>query len=530
MTRTKTSELSRIEKFFLFCSATDTEVLKDCSKGIKGKYIALGWLVLTPAVMALWSGSYFFSTIFRNQIILSVLFGFVWALIILNIDRYLIITFDKGDSLFKDIFSFSVFSRMIIAVFIAYAIAHPIVLRLFSENIEEYIYTQNEIHKEEIRKNYSGKITSLEEEVRLLNAEINEKGTGISQMNGPAANPEISVLRKEIAHTGKEISDLRDVLNQSHEELSDEIAGSSSRTGRKGYGPVARSIEQKIESLNAQIRNAEKQYAGLEEQLASAIENEKSGFQNRKEALAFERKELTALEERNNALIADRQKEITRLRFLRDEKIRGFEHKAATDFLARSNALDELSKNNPNVRKWSYLLTLIFILLDILPILWKVIPRKDAYELKLETCRISSADFEEVERMAIGRMRDVREKTAIKGLYYESAKQEMGKLSRHKAELLRIFNNFFDGKVRQDQMFIERIKEEKNEADSISELDKYNKIEDGIHHIIKGYFNHTSDMTKAMIELLHQEDEEETDADREKKIMADIVPQDRMIH
>ncbi len=500
-------KVSVIERFFLFCSGTDPELLKDCSRSVKTKYIALGWLVLTPAVLAVWSGSYFFSTIFKDHLFMSVVFGFLWGLIILNIDRYLIITFDKGNSLFRDIFSFSVFSRLIIAVFIAYAIAHPIVLRLFSDNIEEHIFSRNEGRKEEIRKDYNQKIDAIEAEIARLNTEISEKGNAVIYVNQAGESREISELRKEVANTGMEISELRKELNKSHEELSDEIAGSSTRTGKKGHGPVARSIELKMESLNGQIQKSEEQYRRLEEQLVNAVEREKADFGMKKESVEFGKNELAALTARNSSLMEDKKNEIARLRKLRDEKVQGLESKAAMDFLARSNALDELSQNNFNVKKWSWLLTAIFILLDILPILWKVIPRKDAYELKLETYRMSASDYEGVERKAIEKMKEIREQTAVKGLHFDSIKQEMGRLSRHKSELLNTFNEFFEMKVKQDRMFIAKIKEQKEQSECIADLDKSNKIQEGIHNTVKGYFNHTGDMTKLMIDFLHKEDD-----------------------
>ncbi|QTA82310.1 DUF4407 [Desulfonema limicola] len=509
MIREKSSDWSILEKFFLFCSGTDAKILKDCSKGIKGKYIALGWLVLTPAVLALWSGSYFFSTIFKNNISLSIFFGLIWALIILNIDRYLIITFEKGSSVFRDIFSFSVISRLIIAVFIAYVIAHPIVLRLFSNNIDEYIYSQNEVKKEDIRNYYNKKIEIVENQVQSLNREINEKANAVKGVNTLPENHEISNLRKDIAVSAKEISNLRIELNKSHEDLSDEISGKSSRTGKKGYGQVARTVELKIASLNSQIAKAEELHENLEQQLKNTIEKEKANNKLAKDAYEFEKTELAALEARNLAIIKDKQSEILRIRALADNKISGFDEKASNDFLARSNALEELSRENYNVKKWSYLLTIIFILLDVLPILWKVIPRKDAYDLKLETYRISAENFETVERKAIDKMKIVREQTALKLFHYENVKHEMGHLCNHKSDLLKMFNNFYESKVFQDHQFIERIKQEKAESESISDLDNENRIEDSINKIIRGYFNHTSGMTSEMVDFLNNDKENE---------------------
>lgn len=505
MKREKKSSWSILERFFLFCGGTDPNILQDCSKGIKGKYIALGWLVLTPAVLALWSGSYFFSTIFNDNIYLPIFFGLVWALIILNFDRYLIITFEKGDSLFKDIFSFSVISRLIIAVFIAYVIAHPIVLRLFSNNIDEFIYSKNEIKKEEIRTYYNNKVEVLESSLQNLNKEISEKSDLVKRETLTGNTVEIKDLRQDIADSAKEISNLRTELNKSHEDLSDEISGKSSRTGKKGYGQVARSIEAKIESVNAQIVRAEQQHKSLVQQLENAVEREKAKNRLVQESYEFEKSELAALKTRNQELIKDKQAEIRGIRDLMTQKLAGFDIKASDDFLARSNALEELGMENYNVRKWSYLLTIIFILLDVLPILWKVIPRKDAYDLKLETYRISAENYETVERKAIDKMKVVREQTALKLFHYENIRHEMAHLSNHKSDLLNMFNEFFESKVFQDHQFIERIKQEKEESECIVDLDNDNHIEHGIQKIITGYFNHTSKMTNEMVDFLKQE-------------------------
>lgn len=75
-----------LQRFFIFCSGADTEILKTCSNGEQNKYAGIGATVFFTAVMAFIASGYALYTVFDN-IYTSIFFGLIWGLLIFNLDH-----------------------------------------------------------------------------------------------------------------------------------------------------------------------------------------------------------------------------------------------------------------------------------------------------------------------------------------------------------------------------------------------------------------------------------------------------------
>jgi len=109
-----------LKQFFLICSGSDTDILKSCSDGEQNKYAGIGATVFFTAVMAFIASSYALYTVFDN-ILASVFFGFVWGLLIFNLDRFIVSTIKKRGSVIDELIQAS--PRIILAVIIAVVIS-----------------------------------------------------------------------------------------------------------------------------------------------------------------------------------------------------------------------------------------------------------------------------------------------------------------------------------------------------------------------------------------------------------------------
>lgn len=91
-----------LKKFFLICSGADKTTIENCSNGEQNKYAGIGATVFFTAVMATITASYALYTVF-DTIFTAIFFGFIWGLLIFNLDRFIVSTIKKSDNKLKEV-------------------------------------------------------------------------------------------------------------------------------------------------------------------------------------------------------------------------------------------------------------------------------------------------------------------------------------------------------------------------------------------------------------------------------------------
>lgn len=84
---------SGLQNFFILCSGADKEIIKDCPTEWN-KFAGIGATIFLTACLALLSGAYAMHFVFENAIV-SILFGVFWAIVIFNLDRYIVLSLRK---------------------------------------------------------------------------------------------------------------------------------------------------------------------------------------------------------------------------------------------------------------------------------------------------------------------------------------------------------------------------------------------------------------------------------------------------
>lgn len=165
-----------IQQFFLLCSGSDTEILKDCSPGERTKFAGIGATVFFTAVMAFLAGGYALYTVFDN-VYMALFFGLIWGLLIFNLDRYIVSTIKKRDNTWNEIWQAT--PRIILAVIIAVVISKPLELKIFEKEIDRVLLEQkNDLtlaNKNQIAEQYAPQIAELETDIQELKDEIDAK-------------------------------------------------------------------------------------------------------------------------------------------------------------------------------------------------------------------------------------------------------------------------------------------------------------------------------------------------------------------
>lgn len=184
-----------LKQFFIICSGADTNILNVCSIGEQNKYAGIGATVFFTAVMATIASSYALYTVFDN-LYSAVFFGLIWGLLIFNLDRYIVSTIKKRDSIIDEILQAT--PRVLLAVIIAVVISKPLELKIFEKEINQVLLEQkNDLtlaNQNQIAEQFSPKIeelqnsiTGLQSEIKTQEAEVNALyDTYISEAEGTA--------------------------------------------------------------------------------------------------------------------------------------------------------------------------------------------------------------------------------------------------------------------------------------------------------------------------------------------------------
>lgn len=198
------TQVHKVTQLLWWCAGADAHFLSKSPMQDRVKYAGIGGIVLCTGLLACFSGGFAFYTIFgpKNNAIHdsfswgallgSIIFGIVWGLIILNLDRFIVSSTGKGDG--TDKVTWKEFGqaipRIIIALILGFAISAPLEIKILESEIDselsayqkeyaEKLNTQTDIlfkqkvaKLEKDKKEYEKKLSGYETELKVYDDEI----------------------------------------------------------------------------------------------------------------------------------------------------------------------------------------------------------------------------------------------------------------------------------------------------------------------------------------------------------------------
>lgn len=184
---------SALTRFLWSCAGADASILARCPHSDSVKFQGVGGVILATAVLAFASGSYAFYTVFEPKtgtalgrevheptVALAIAAGLVWALVIFNLDRFIVSSTGKGDGTGR--ITLGEFAqavpRLVLAVLLGVCISAPLEIRVLKPEIDaqleleqnEYLAQLNahsdqrfERTKQELREKIAGAMSRLDE-------------------------------------------------------------------------------------------------------------------------------------------------------------------------------------------------------------------------------------------------------------------------------------------------------------------------------------------------------------------------------
>ena len=172
-----------LKKFFIICSGSDTDIIENCSIGEQNKYAGIGATVFFTAVMAFIASSYALYTVFDNYFA-AIAFGFIWGLLIFNLDRFIVSTIKKRNNIIDELIQAT--PRLILAVIIAIVISKPLELKIFEKEINRVLLEQkNDLtlaNQNQIAEQFNPTIAELENTNKALQSQIDTKEAEVNAL------------------------------------------------------------------------------------------------------------------------------------------------------------------------------------------------------------------------------------------------------------------------------------------------------------------------------------------------------------
>lgn len=236
-----------LKQFFIVCSGADTEILEGCSNGEQNKYAGIGATVFFTAVMAFIAASYALYTVFDNYTT-AIAFGFVWGLLIFNLDRYIVSTIKKRNSVIDEFIQ--ALPRIILAVIIAVVISKPLELKIFQKEIDQVLLEEKNAmtlnNKTQIAEQFTPKIEALNGDITALQNQITTKEAEVNALYDTYISEAEGTAGTKLLGKGPVYKEKREKHDAALAELNALKAGNKAKI---------ETIEAEITQLNADYAN-----------------------------------------------------------------------------------------------------------------------------------------------------------------------------------------------------------------------------------------------------------------------------------
>ncbi|KEO72250.1 DUF4407 domain-containing protein [Anditalea andensis] len=394
---------SGLQNFFILCSGADKEIIIDCPTEWN-KFAGIGATIFLTACLALLSGAYAMHFVFENAIV-SILFGVFWAIVIFNLDRYIVLSLrkekiptqtdikretnpNKKNELISErsrLFWNQVYMaspRFIIALIIALTVSKPIELRLFQNRIDKELENTVKTEDSNFDIEETKRIEDLNNQLSGINKQEEEDKSAIFSNNPIYQDAKIKIPKLENDIKTKEqtitantkIIDANRYKETRYKTKVDQITNETEKIPYTVWLPnataVAKSNENKalvaeIQKLNTELSEQKGKQSTAEIQLSQSAISVSTKYESAKNNITQQIENLnkTYLQRKSDWVNAN---------------------KRSSDLPARLEALGSISSFGNSIWWASLVITLLFIVLETAPVVIKLLTKRGPYDEKLD--------------------------------------------------------------------------------------------------------------------------------------------------
>lgn len=408
------------QKFLWVVAGAEPSILEKCPTEHK-KFSAIGATILMTSGIAFLAGScaaWYFSKTDTTDGSLgwAACFGVVWCLLIFCIDRALVITLKKDPSNPHQSFWTAFLVRLLLAIIIAFMVSIPLELYIFrdviNENVVDYENRVNQRLEDSMTSTAdieaNKRVTAANKDLDDLRAQVNEIDTKIKLID--------TKITRLLAQKDKPTTGAYKSAESSYTSASRQIADAQrnlreEHAKEKPLKTRIKSLEAAISKYNSQMGSAQSTMRFEREKWNRNIDVQIRELEGTKKVREGELKEAQDQQAAIRTNIANDTKAIQE----KDNEVKQAQGRKQTtmkegnhflrDFQILSFAVD----NSDDFYLWGFLwlIRLLFIIIEIMPTVVKIVMPVGAYEFAVQaeekslTEYFSSAEY-------IDSMKDIR--------------------------------------------------------------------------------------------------------------------------
>jgi hypothetical protein len=356
----------------------------------RARYVQMALVLLTTSGIGTLSMMFALNDGVHTPFAVAVVGGIVWGFIILNIDRFLVLSMGHTRD-WKKLLLMAL-PRLALAAVISVVVATPLTLRVFQHDINNQMMLQQTSESTQQSKNEQS--TILANQLAKVNAQIttwNQVLAGNLEGVTPSS-PQLATDQKNVTSLKQQAASAQSTMDAAYDKWNCEVngAGTDCASGTStipGNGPRAQNdymlytqAKTSYDSLSSQLNAAEKQETA-DSQTANA---------NAKSSLASE--QATA-----HAKLPGLQQQQTTLQNEVDKQIQSNADNVNgnSGILAQLQALSSAGAQDPVLGVAQWVVTLLFFFIEILPVMVKFLLNMgplSLYEIALKNEEDSKID------------------------------------------------------------------------------------------------------------------------------------------
>jgi hypothetical protein len=373
----------KLRRLVLALSGADEEILAYVPSE-RTRFESLGWAILITSGMAMISMWFALSSALGINGILAIPVAVFWGLVIMGIDRWLITSMPIDGSR-----KFAMAApRVLLAILLGTLISTPLVLRIFQSEINAQMAVMQQKNYSSFLSNQSSsqvnqQVTTYYNELQQLDTVINSHG---AQTGNSAADPQLVTYNKELTQLQGQLNHWTTLKTQYYNAYICQLYGGPA-CPKKGAGPAYKAsyasyqqASQQVTSTQAEISNVQGEIQQREQVLSSTSkESQQQRYGDALNQRPLVQTEYNTAVQRRNQLQAAFYAQ----------------NQASHGILMRLEALSQLSSGNFTVAAARFLLFLLFLVIECLPVTVKLLQRPGQYEAALrEAKRAEKRDYE----------------------------------------------------------------------------------------------------------------------------------------
>lgn len=357
--------MNRTSDFLARLGGADLEILRKSPRD-RGKFVQMGCVLLTTSGIAAISMTFAIHNTMRVPLPVAMLFGFLWGLVIINLDRFLVISMGSTRDI-KRLIGIAI-PRLLLAVVVSLVVSTPITLEIFRNDIYAAMTTMNLTQSTQVANDEAN--SALQLEVNALQGKITANEQILDgKLPDNITNPQLQTAETQVGQLQSQLDAAKQAEINAYATWQCELYGYGAScdggSGRAGAGPIAHAKEaiyqqdvQTYDSLDSQLKTAQ---AGLDSARQALSQSQKAALaryqQQARQALPGLRRQLTTAQAQLTSQNASDQYNIAN----------------NTGLLRQLQALFEASSGNPILLLAHLTVAALFFLIELLPVLVKLL-------------------------------------------------------------------------------------------------------------------------------------------------------------